>query len=375
MKKKVLFLIQSLKFGGGAPKVTSSLTLELAKKYDVSTLSLFHFQKNYPFLGKYYSIKAKHRFSGVLFRIFKIYKIIKSISPDIIITFMTLTSFWVIPIKFLFRIDIPLVISINTNPNKQYKKRIYFKYLIRLLFPLKIVNALVPVSKELKQILHNDYKIDKTKIIPIYNGIDIEKIRQIAKENIDDYKDVFNNEDIFKFITVGRLSGEKGHKYLIEAFSKVIKETPNSRLFIIGEGPLRGQLTKLIKDKKLENKVVLLGTKNNPYKYIAKANIFVLSSLHEGLPFSLIEALTCGIPIISTNCETGPKEILENGKYGLLTNVADSNDLAEKMILLAKNEELRENFSKKSIDRIKIFENGIFIDNWINLIEDYLHKK
>jgi len=374
MKKKILFLIQTLKFGGGAPKVTSSLTLELAKKYEVSILSLFHFQKNYPFLGKYYSIKAKRRFSGILFRIFKIYKIINSISPDIIITPMTFSSFWVIPIKYLFRIDIPLIISINTNPNMQYKKRIHFKYLIRFLFPLKKVNALVPVSKDLKKILHNKYKIDKTKIIPIYNGIDIEKIRRIAKENIDEYEDVFNNAKIFKFITIGRLSGEKGHKYLIEAFSKVNKEIPNSRLFIIGEGPLRGQLTKLIKDKRLEHKAILLGTKNNPYKYITKANIFVLSSLHEGLPFVLIEALACGIPIIATDCETGPKEILENGRYGILTNVADSNDLADKMILLAKNQEAREMFSKKSIERVKIFEKRKFIDNWSNLV-DKLSKK
>jgi len=371
MKKKVLFLIASLKFGGGAPKVTSSLTLELAKKYDLSILSLFHFQKNYPFLGKYYSIKAKHNFSGVFFRIFKIYKIIKSISPDIIITFMTYTSYWVIPIKYLFRINIPLVISITTNPNMQYKKRIHFKYLVRFLFPLKKVNALVPVSKDLKKILYNQYKIDKTKINPIYIGIDIEKIRRIAKENIDDFRDVFNNEEIIKFITVGRLSGEKGHKYLIEAYSKVMKEIPHSRLFIIGTGQLQGQLTKLIKQKQLQDNVILLGLKKNAYKYISKADIFVLSSLHEGLPFVLIEALACNLPIISTNCKTGPKEILDNGKYGILTKVADSNDLAEKMIFLAKNKKAREEFSRKSNERIKVFELQEFVNNWIKLIESY----
>ena len=188
MKKKVLLFVPSLKYGGGAPKVTSSLTFELAEKYDVSILSLFQFPKSYPHLGKYYSLKAKSHFIGVLLRIFKMYKIIKSISPDIIITFMTFTSYWIIPIKYLFKIDIPLIVAINTNPNRQYKKRIYFKYLIRFLFPLKKVNALVPVSKELKEIFYNKYKIDKTKINPIYIGIDVEKVRKKSKEKIDDFR-------------------------------------------------------------------------------------------------------------------------------------------------------------------------------------------
>ena len=91
-----------------------------------------------------------------------------------------------------------------------------------------------------------------------------------------------------KFITVGRLSGEKGHRYLIEAYSKVIKEIPNSRLFIIGEGTLRRQLEELITVKELKKYVILLGSVKNPYNYISRANIFVLPSLHEGLPYVLL---------------------------------------------------------------------------------------
>jgi glycosyltransferase involved in cell wall biosynthesis len=285
---------------------------------------------------------------------------------------MNKTSFWIIPFMYVYNIDTPLFISVNTNPNFHYRKRIYGKYLIRLLYPLKKVNTIVPVSKELKKILINKYKLDGMKIKPIYNGFDIERIQKLAKENVSDYNKILNNTSIIKFITIGRLSKEKGHKYLIDAFSKVIKEIPNSRLFIIGEGILRAKLMKTIKVNQLEHKVFLLGTKKNPYKYISKANVFVLSSLHEGLPTVLIEALICNLPIISTNCKTGPKEILDDGKYGILTNVADSNDLAEKMIILAKSAETREAFSKKSIERIKIFEKKNFVENWITLIEDYL---
>ena len=92
------------------------------------------------------------------------------------------------------------------------------------------------------------------------------------------------------------------------------------------------------------------------------------------LPYVLLEALACKIPIISTDCKTGPKEILENGKYGLLVNTADSNDLAQKMIQLAYDKTAREVFSEKSVQRVKIFDNRNFVSNWLKLLDFYLKK-
>jgi len=374
MKKKVLIITSSLTFSRGAPKVAAALTMSLSSKYNVSTLTFHHSDKLYPFKGTYFSINEKSRFSHLINRLIKLYYAIKFISPDIIITFMSRTSFWLIPLKYIFNLNIPLIIDVTTNPNLHYKKRIYGKFLVRYLFPLKKANAVVPVSKELKEIFNKDYKIPNNKIIPIYNSIDVAKIQKKAQEKVDDFEEVFNDKNIMKFITVGRLSGEKGHRYLIEAYSKVIKEIPNSRLFIIGEGPLRRQLEELITVNELKNYVILLGSVRNPYNYISKANVFVLPSLHEGLPYVLLEALACNTPIISTDCKTGPKEILGNGEYGLLVNTADSNDLAIKMIQLAKDKTAREVFSKKSAQQVKIFDTKSFTDNWVKLIEYYLTK-
>lgn len=372
MKKKVLIITSSLTFSRGAPKVAAALTMSLSSKYNVSTLTFHHSDKLYPFKGTYFSINEKSRFSHLINRLIKLYYAIKFISPDIIITFMSRTSFWLIPLKYIFNLNMPLIIDVTTNPNLHYKKRIYGKFLVRYLFPLKKANAIVPVSKELKEIFNKDFKIPNNKIIPIYNSIDVEKIQKKAQEKVDDFEEVFNDKNIMKFITVGRLSGEKGHRYLIEAYSKVIKEIPNSRLFIIGEGTLRRQLEELITVKELKKYVILLGSVKNPYNYISRANIFVLPSLHEGLPYVLLEALACKTPIISTDCKTGPKEILENGEYGLLVNTADSNDLANKMIQLAKDKTAREVFSKRSAQQVKIFDKKKFTDNWVNLIEYYL---
>ena len=375
MKKKVLFFIPFLKArGGGFPKVASTLTIKFADKYDVSIITLFHYQERAPIKGTHFTLAVKNYYTGAITKLIYLQKLIKSISPDIIISFMTYTSFWIIPILYLFKKNIPLIISVNANPDSQYKKKFYFKYFMKFLFPLKKVTAVVPVSIELKTVLAQKYRINKLKILPIYIGVNIEKIKRMALEKIDNHEKVFNNPNIIKFITLGRLSGEKGHKYLIEAFTKVLKEIPNSRLFIIGEGKARFQIEKIIQERNLTNSVTLMGFLHNPYNYISKSDIFVLPSLSEGLPYALIEALICKIPIVSTNCETGPNEILENGKYGILTKVADSQDLAEKMISLAKDEKARINFSNISHNRIKAFKNETFVKNWIKLTDYCLNN-
>lgn len=372
MRKKVLILIPSLEIGGGAEKVASSITQKLSKNYEIFILTFFHSKSLYPFKGKYYSLKENLYFGRLLFRFFKIYKFIRIISPDIIISFLAYTNFYAVITKALFKIKIPLIVAVRNNPNLKYKdKQKFSKFLIKLIYPLKIVNGIVTVSKELQKILITDYKIDKNKIVTIYNGIDLERINRLEKENSINYEEIFNNPNIIKFIAIGSLLEKKGFNFLIKAFAKVFKEIPNSILFILGEGPLRIQLERLIKINKLEENVILLGKKNNPYKYLSRANIFVLSSIYEGFPNVLIEAMACSLPVISTMCKTGPKEILKNGKFGILTKVKDSNDLAEKMIFLAKNKNAREDFSKRSIQRIKSFELEKIIIDWDNLIKKY----
>jgi glycosyltransferase involved in cell wall biosynthesis len=375
MKKKILFFIPFLKeSAGGSPKLASILTMELADKYDISIITIFHFQECYPYKGKYFSLNVKRHFIGVFSNLHQLRKMIKSISPDIIISFMNLTSFWIIPMMYIFKIDVPLIIGITANPESQYRKRLYFKYLMKFLYPLKKLTVVVPVSKALKIILNKKYRINISKIIPIYIGMDIEKVKQMATEKISLYEDIFNNPDVIKFITIGRLSGEKGHKYLIEAFAKILKEVPNSMLFVIGEGRTRPNIEHMIFSKNLGKYVKLMGYMKNPFNYLLKSDIFVLPSLSEGLPYALIEALICKVPIISTNCETGPKEILEEGKFGILVEVADSDDLAEKMISLAKDEETRAHFSNISHQRIDIFDNKYFIKKWEKLIDHCLNK-
>jgi len=367
--KKVLILINSMEVGGGAEKIAANLINKLSEKYEIYVVCFLKSSKIYPFKGIYFNLNEPIKSWKMILRPFKVYRIIKKISPEIIISFMDHVGLLAIIIKLIFRLNIPLIISNHTNPLLTYNKILNLS--IKFLYPLKAANLIIPVSDQVKILFKEHYRISEKKLKLIYNGLELEQIKMLEKEEIEIYKDIFDNQDFIKFITVGRLIETKGYRYLIQAFNNVHKQLPSSKLFIIGDGPLKNQLRNLIKKYDLVDHVFLLGLRKNPYKYLAKSNIFVLSSFREGLPMVLLEALTCGLPIISTNCETGPKEILDNGKYGLLVRIKDSQDLAEKMVYLANNKELMKRYSKLSLERAKFFDINNIKKDWFKVIEKF----
>lgn len=380
MKKKLLFLISSLEIGGGQSFLLSVTLSNLSENYNIYIITSQDYKNLYPFKGKYFSLKENIGIFQkilnflkiyIIIRPIRIYKFIRLISPDVIISMGDALNFFTILTKYIFNLKIPLILSVNTNPKIAYKiQHRHSHYIIKLLYPLKVVDKIVTISKGVQSILGKYYGIKKNKLTTIYGGIDIKKIEELKNEKIWEYKEIFNNNSFIKFVTLGRLSEEKGHKYLIEAFSKVKAKINNTKLIIIGDGSLKSDLEKKIRKKSMEDDILLLGFVDNPYKYIAKSDIFVLPSLNEGFGMVLLEALACKIPIISTDC-VGPKEILDNGKYGLLVRVKDSEDLAEKMIHLAKNPDLLKNNSEKLTQRARCFDLGEIKNTWIKLLESY----
>lgn len=379
--KKILFLISTIEFGGGAERALSILTNSLLSKYKIFLIVFKDAKNEYPIKTKFFSLnenktkldKFLSRFKiNLILRPLRLYKLIKSIRPDLIISFLDLTNVNIIITKLFFRIRIPLIISTRCNPLRAYKTRIrWINFLIRRLYPLKCVNKIVSVSKGVKTILENYYLIHESKLVVIYNGINLENIDKLKNEKIIKYNEIFNDINLIKLITMGRLSKVKGHLNLIQAFQKIRKQIKNSKLFILGEGPLRKELQQFIMKNNLNNDIILTGLVKNPFKYLAKSDIFIFSSLYEGFPNVLLEALACKLPIISTNCIAGPQEILDSGKYGLLAEVMDTEDLAEKIIYLAKNPDLMKKFSELSFQRAKFFDLQKFLRNWINLIESF----
>ncbi|MCY4489744.1 MAG: glycosyltransferase [Deltaproteobacteria bacterium] len=131
-------------------------------------------------------------------------------------------------------------------------------------------------------------------------------------------------------LSAGRLSAQKDYPTLIKAFSRVAEERP-CRLIILGEGRRRRRLERLLKNLGLTDRASLPGWVDNPFAFMSRAALFVLSSRYEGLPGVLIQALACGSPCVSTDCPTGPAEILRGGELGPLVPVGDPLPLAEAM--------------------------------------------
>lgn len=132
------------------------------------------------------------------------------------------------------------------------------------------------------------------------------------------------------FVAAGRLQPQKDFPTLFRAFRRVVDERP-ARLLVLGEGPERARLEALVEELGIGERVQLPGATANPYAYMARAAAFVLSSRWEGLPTVLVEALSCRVPVISTDCPSGPREILADGRYGALVPVGDVDALARAM--------------------------------------------
>ena len=132
-------------------------------------------------------------------------------------------------------------------------------------------------------------------------------------------------------LAVGRLSDAKDFPTLLKAIVRM-NEKRKVKCIILGEGELREKLQGMIEQLSLSGTVDLHGFVGNPYAYLAKADLFVLSSRREGFPNVLVEAMACGTPVVATDCPSGPAEILENGKYGPLVPVGDAQALADAML-------------------------------------------
>jgi len=184
----------------------------------------------------------------------------------------------------------------------------------------KRMDRVVAVSEAAAVDLANSFGLLRSTVRIIYNPVIVPELWHRAKESID--HPWFEKGQPPVIIAVGRLTKEKDFPTLIRAFSDV-RTTRACRLLILGEGRERSALEELIRNLNLEGEVLMPGFVHNPYKYMHCSSLFVLSSSSEALPTVLIEALALGIPIISTDCESGPREILKNGTLGSLTKVGD----------------------------------------------------
>ena len=256
-------------------------------------------------------------------------------------------------------------------------------------------DGIVAVSKVIAMDLVESFHLSREKIVSIYNGYELRNMEMRAGEPLG-----IKEEEWFKgnvIVSVGRLSKEKGHIHLIKAFACVQKYIQNARLLILGEGELAGELEEKIKRLGLEDNVKLYGFVNNPYQIVKKSDLFVMSSLNEGFPNALAESLCLGVPSISTDCDSGAREILapntdltkkvlhgfEKAEYGILCPVCEGGnvdetlemtpqemDMADAMLYMLQNQDVYAHYKEKARERAEQLSLDKIIEQWIALIEE-----
>jgi glycosyltransferase involved in cell wall biosynthesis len=228
-------------------------------------------------------------------------------------------------------------------------------------FFLERADAIIAVSTGVAEDYARAASIPLEKIKVIYNPVISDSLLEKSREPLD--HPWFGPGEIPVILSVGRLTEQKNFPGLIEAFARVRQKTP-ARLLILGEGKLRSELEELVEKLGLKGEVSLPGFVENPYRFMSRAAVFVLSSTWEGLPTVLIEALAAGAPVVATDCKSGPNEILMGGKLGKLVPVGDVPALAEAIC-----DCLTGNRSEASADLLSRFTLERTVQEYLSVVE------
>lgn len=412
-KKNVLLLVNQL-HGGGAQKVIANLSIHLSAFYNV-TLAIYNdtnkvvfpydgelVKINLPYPSDTHNNPAYKRLIRLISLVKQVRKLKKQRNIDVTISFLEASNI----INVFSRRGDKTILSVRSYLSHEFRdlpRLKVFSTFIRFLYN-RADHIVVPANL-MKHDLTANFRVSGSKISLIYNFTDFDLVEEFKKEPLSDHHNIiFNNFPVI--INVGRITNPKAQWLQPSVLSKVKKTIPGVKLVILGEGPLKEKVvataqkegltvyeegTNSKDDLNRDFDIYLLGFIKNPFPYLSKSHLFIKSSVYEGFPNVIIEAMTCGLPVISSDCASGPREILspstsilsrarsvEYAEYGILTPVAGPEGVEEQVYIVAVAEavttiltdnEKMKYYSAQSIKRSGDFERKKIMAQWIALIE------
>lgn len=404
---KNLAIITPTLANGGAERIISTLSQStiLKEQYSLKIITFDNSSKDYLFECDV--IDLRERFSKELnaikpIRFLNYIKIINKIKNemqfDIVLSFMENMGI----VNAITKKNETAIHAVSSylsgqfDYSKSIKKNLYvylFRLLIRIFF--NKLDGILTISKESKVDLIENFKILKKKIIVSYNPYDIKMINKMSEKD-----QIQKDSNIIRIVNMGSLIDVKAQWNILRAFQILVEENNQLELLFIGRGENEQYLKNMTNKYHLNAKVKFIGYDTNPFKYLKNSDIYIMSSVREGLPNALIEAMVCGLPVIATDCSSGPREILapksnylektktvEKSEFGILVPVNKNAkkkinaplDEQEKLLIeairiLVKDKEMRKEYSIKSIKRSLDFDAEKIIPIWLDAIEVFDHK-
>ena len=288
--------------------------------------------------------------SRLMFSLFSLIKYLNKNKPDVLLSSLTHVNIISVFASIFCNIKFRLIViehslKIIENKKLNFKQRL-LEYLISVTYPRAF--CIIAVSNDVAKNIAYRSGVSSSKIYTVFNPSFSSSIITKSKLQID--HPWFSKDQPPVIISVGRLTAEKNFSHLLMAFNRVrIKQ--RARLIILGEGKLRNDLMSLALELGVDKDFELPGFVENPYAYMSKSSLFVMSSNYEGFGNVLVEAMACGVPIISTNCPGGPSEILENVLWGTLIPLGNVEALSDSILnTLNKNKKEHQNCLKRAND-------------------------
>lgn len=337
-KKKIAFYIGSLDKGGAERVIVNLAEYFYSQDYEVYVVTKLKEKDEYSLSPAITRIIAditreeetNSRLGNLYARIRKLRNVWKTIKPDIIVSFIRKNN--VMAIASSRFLKIPVVVSVRSDPKRELQGRV-MKNLSLLLF--HFADGIVLQTSQARDFFPNSLQkksvILPNSINPVF--LNIEKVTEKSKE----------------IVAVGRIDKNKNQKMLIDAFSEIAEEYPDWCVRLYGDGEETSLLKEFVKEKGLQEQVFFMGQISNVAERIREASIFVLPSKCEGMPNALIEAMTLGVAVISTDCPCGgPADLIKDGKNGILIPVDDQNALKEALVRLMEDTVYRHKLARNA---------------------------